>query len=156
MRPRQNGRHFPDDIFKCIFLNEKISISITISLKFVPKGQINDNPALVQIMAWSRPGDKPLLEPMMTNISDAIYTRPQWVPPFSLTEENNLLLWVFNKYKTAESLGTSSAMESWISGSLLSTMKIDDNYLHRLNVQITEMNGNTILCFLKYMQHVKG
>ena len=35
-------------------------------------------------------------------------------------------------------------------------MKIDDNYLHRLNVQITEMNGNTILCFLKYMQHVKG
>ena len=22
LRPRQNGRHFPDDIFKCIFLNE--------------------------------------------------------------------------------------------------------------------------------------
>ena len=31
---RQNGRHFPDDIFKCIFSNEKVCISIKISLKF--------------------------------------------------------------------------------------------------------------------------
>ena len=36
LRPRQNGRHFPDDTFKRIFLNENISISIKISLKFVP------------------------------------------------------------------------------------------------------------------------
>ena len=42
-----NGRHFPDDIFKCIFLNENVLISIKISLKFVPKGQINNIPALV-------------------------------------------------------------------------------------------------------------
>ena len=35
------------DIFKCIFLNENVLISITISLKFVPKGQINNIPALV-------------------------------------------------------------------------------------------------------------
>ena len=41
-----NGRHFPDDIFKCIFLDENVSISIKISLKFVPKGQINNIPAL--------------------------------------------------------------------------------------------------------------
>ena len=34
--PKQNGRHFPNDIFKCIFLNENVSISIQISLKFVP------------------------------------------------------------------------------------------------------------------------
>ena len=52
LRPRQNGRHFPDDIFKCIFLNEDVRISIQISLKFVPKGPINSIPALVQIMAW--------------------------------------------------------------------------------------------------------
>ena len=51
LRPRQNGRHFPDDIFKCIFLNENIWISIEISLKFVPKGQINNIPALVQMMS---------------------------------------------------------------------------------------------------------
>ena len=30
------------------------------SLRFVPKGPINKIPALVQIMAWRRPGDKPL------------------------------------------------------------------------------------------------
>ena len=63
--PRQNGRHFPDDIFKYIFLNEYIWILIKISLEFVPKGSINNIPALVQVMAWRRPGDKPLSEPMM-------------------------------------------------------------------------------------------
>ena len=45
--------------------NENIWISIKISPKFVPKGPINNIPALVQIMAWRRPGDKPLSEPMM-------------------------------------------------------------------------------------------
>ena len=51
LRPRQNGRHFADDTFTRIFLNENVRISIKISLKFVPKGPINNNPALVQIMA---------------------------------------------------------------------------------------------------------
>ena len=46
LTPRQNGRHFPDDIFKCIFLNESAWISIEISLEFVPKGPINNIPAL--------------------------------------------------------------------------------------------------------------
>ena len=40
LRPRQNGRHFPDDIFRCTFLNEHVWISIKISLKFVPKVRI--------------------------------------------------------------------------------------------------------------------
>ena len=40
LRPRPNRRHFPADIFKCIFLNEDVLISIKISLKFVHKGQI--------------------------------------------------------------------------------------------------------------------
>ena len=31
-----NGRHFAEDIFKCIFLNENVWIRIKISLKFVP------------------------------------------------------------------------------------------------------------------------
>ena len=51
LRLRQNGRHFADSIFKCIFLNENIWIPIKISLKFIPKGPINNIPALVQIMA---------------------------------------------------------------------------------------------------------
>ena len=65
LRPRKNGQHFSDNIFKCIFLNENVWISNTIWLKFVPKGPIDNNTALVQIMAWRRTGDKPLSEPMM-------------------------------------------------------------------------------------------
>ena len=45
LRPRQDGRHFVDDIFKCILLNEDILISINISLKFLPRGQLNNFPA---------------------------------------------------------------------------------------------------------------
>ena len=40
LRPRQNGRYFPDDNFKCIFLNENVWISIAVSLKFVPRVQL--------------------------------------------------------------------------------------------------------------------
>ena len=47
LRPRQNGRHFPDDIFKHILLNENVWISLKIPLKFVLKGPINNIPALV-------------------------------------------------------------------------------------------------------------
>ena len=47
LRTRQNGRHFADDPFKRIFLNETIAISIKISLNFFPKGPINIIPALV-------------------------------------------------------------------------------------------------------------
>ena len=36
-----------DDTFKCKFVNENILISIKMSLKFVPKGPINNMPALV-------------------------------------------------------------------------------------------------------------
>ena len=60
-----------DDTFKCKFVNENTLISITISLKFVPKGLINNIPALVQIMAWSHPSDKPLFETMMLQFTDA-------------------------------------------------------------------------------------
>ena len=80
LRPRQNEQHFADDIFKRIFVNENVWISIEISLKFVPKGPINNIPALVQIMAWRRSGDKPLSEPMMVSFPTHIcVTRPQWV-----------------------------------------------------------------------------
>ena len=80
LRPRQNGRHFADDTFKCIFLNENVWIPIKTPLKFVPKGPINNIPAMVQIMAWRRPGDKPLSGPMMVRLPTHIcVTRPQWV-----------------------------------------------------------------------------
>ena len=54
------------------------------SLKFVPKVRINNIPSLVQIMAWRRPGDKPLSEPMMVSLLTQIcVTRPQWVKSFA-------------------------------------------------------------------------
>ena len=82
LRPRQNGRHFADHIFKCIFLNKNVWFPIKISLKFVPKGQINKIPAMVQIMDWRRPGDKPLSEPMVVSLPTHICViRPQWVKP---------------------------------------------------------------------------
>ena len=80
LRPRQNGHRFPDDFFKGIFINENVWVSIKISLKFVLEGSISNIPALVQIMALRRPGDKPLSEPMVVNLlTHKCVTRPQCV-----------------------------------------------------------------------------
>ena len=115
----QNGGHFADSILKCIFfLNEKFCILIKVSLKFVPEdaieaarltlvfrrhiikislksvpeGPINIIPSLVQIMAWRRPGDKPLSEPMMVRLLMHIcVTLPQWVI-VSIGSGNGLML----------------------------------------------------------------
>ena len=73
LRPRQNGRHFTYNIFKCISLNENVWIVIEISLKFVSKGPINNIPILVQLMDWCRLGDKPLSEPTMVSLLMHIY-----------------------------------------------------------------------------------
>ena len=69
--PEQNGLRFANDIFRCIFLNEKFWILTKISLRFVPKGPIDYNPALIKIMAWRQIGDKPLSELMLTRFTDA-------------------------------------------------------------------------------------
>ena len=80
LRQRQNGCPFPDGILKCIFLDENEWIPIKISLKFDPKGPFNNIPALVPTMAWRRPGDKPLFEPIIVNLLTYIrVTRPQWL-----------------------------------------------------------------------------
>ena len=80
LRPRQNSRNVPDDIFKLIFLNANVLISIKISLKFIPKGPIHNVPALVQIMAWCRPGNKPLSKPtMIILLTHICVTQAQWV-----------------------------------------------------------------------------
>ena len=72
--------HWGRDNMAAIFLNENVIISTRISLKFVSKTPINNIPALVQIMAWRRPGDKPLSEPMMViSLTHICVTRPQWV-----------------------------------------------------------------------------
>ena len=100
-RPRQNGLHFADDIFKCIFFNENVWIPLKISLTFVPKDQINNIPALVQIMAWCRSGDKPFSEPMMVSfLTHICVTRPQWVNTLRQRQDgrhfpNNILKRIF-------------------------------------------------------------
>ena len=82
-RPKQDGCQFPDDIFKCIFVNETFWILIAISLRFVPRGPVNNIAALVQIMASRRPGGKPLSEPMMVSLLTHIcVTRPRWLKPW--------------------------------------------------------------------------
>ena len=86
-RPRQDGRHFADEILRCYFLNENVWIPIKISLKFAPKSPINNIPTLVQIMAWRRPGDKPLSEAIMVSLPTHIcVTWPQWVNLLTETE----------------------------------------------------------------------
>ena len=80
LRPKQNGRHFADDTFNLIFVNENVRISIKFTLKYVPKGPIDNIPASVQIMAWRRPGNKPISEPVMVSpLTHICVTRPQWV-----------------------------------------------------------------------------
>ena len=85
LRPKQYGRHFSDDSFNRIFLNEHVKISIEISQKFVPGGPNKNIPTLVQIMAWRRPGDKPLSEPMMVRLPTHICViRSQWVKTIAI------------------------------------------------------------------------
>ena len=86
LRLRQNGRHFADNLFKRIFLSENVWNSIKISPRFVPKCPIDNIPALVQMMAWHRPGAKPLSETMMVRLpTHMCVTRPQWVKMASYT-----------------------------------------------------------------------
>ena len=129
LRPRQNERHFADNTFKHIFMNKNVIILINISLKFVPKGLINNVPALVQIKAWCRPGDKPLSKPMMVNLLMHIcVTRPQWVNPlcwwynvvpflhfwFSPNLHNSHPIWI-SKCTPNVSVGWTYSFKTWFS-----------------------------------------
>ena len=103
LRPRQNGRHFADDTFNRIFVNENVRISIKFSLKFVPKGPINNIPALVQIMACRHPGDKPLFEPVMVSLLMHIcVTRPH--ASHMMSWDTNLYVWTISDISTYKTL----------------------------------------------------
>ena len=67
-RSRQNDRPLADDTLKRIFGNENVIISIKMSLKFVPEGQIHNIAAFVQIMTWCLVGAKPLSELMVIRL----------------------------------------------------------------------------------------
>ena len=66
---------------------------LNLSLKFAPKGSINNIPAQVQIMAWRRSGDKPLSEPMIVSLLTHIcVTRPR-LDNFSRVITTNVCTW---------------------------------------------------------------
>ena len=131
LRPRPNRRHFADDIFKCIFENENEWISPRISPKFVPKVRINNIPALVQIMAWRRPGDKPLSEPMMVNLPTHIcVSRLQLVKASPCPLQSLVVSWL------------------WVQAVDLTIdwpMKIDQSLSHKLTLHLTNIPQCTIL-----------
>ena len=68
--PEKNGRHSTAHFLKCILVSENFCVLIQISLKFVHKDPIDNNPASFQVMTWCWTGDKPLQEPMLTQFTD--------------------------------------------------------------------------------------
>ena len=68
LKPRENRRHFADNIFKYIFLDENVLIPLRIWLKFASKVPINNIPTLVQIMACRPIDAKPLSELMLLSL----------------------------------------------------------------------------------------
>ena len=60
-----------DDVFICIFMNEKFCNLTGISRKFVPKCPIDSKSVLIQVMTWRRAGDKPLPESVVAQFTDS-------------------------------------------------------------------------------------
>ena len=97
-RPRQNARHFPGDIFKCIFMNENVWMSNTRWLKFASKGSSDNDTALVQI-AYSVPSHY-LNQWWLTLVTHIFVTWSQWVTVFRdqfhewFFHRNENLVWI--------------------------------------------------------------
>ena len=78
--PHKNGCHFADDDFMYIFMNGKFCILIQISLKFVPKGLIDNQSALVQVMAWwHQPTNHYLNQRWPSSLTHICGTKGRWV-----------------------------------------------------------------------------
>ena len=73
---QKNGCHYAEDIFKCFYLTENYHNLIQISLKHIPKGPVVNKSSLIWVMAWHRTGNKPLFEPMMSQLTDAYMRHP--------------------------------------------------------------------------------
>ena len=53
-RPEQNGCHSANNIYKCISMKEMFCIFNLNSLKFLPKGLIDNKSSLFQVTSWCR------------------------------------------------------------------------------------------------------
>ena len=90
LKPRRNGRHFADDILKCIFLDENVCILIKISFKFLSNGPINTTVALVQIMVWCRL-DYQRIHSFLSLIELSLFDITALCGTFSCADEHRLL-----------------------------------------------------------------
>ena len=73
LRSEQNGCRFEHNIFNYIFVEENLCILVQIRLTFVLKGLIDNELALIQVMAWYQTGNRPFTEPLLIKIHDAIW-----------------------------------------------------------------------------------
>ena len=112
LRPRQNGRHFADDIFKSNSWMKMFEFRLKYHWSLFLKDPINNILALVQIMAWCRPGDKPLSEAMMVSLpTHTCVTRPQWVLTHNLI---SLLRYIMRSdYKTSYRLSPGHTVKNF-------------------------------------------
>ena len=105
-------------------------------LKFTPKGPINNNPALVLIMAWCRPGDKPLSEPTMIRLLTHIcVTQSYWVKtemirpiiPLALNHLNLQIICIWNIPKLFTSKKSNGSRGKWLQSFLATvfTLQLD-------------------------------
>ena len=88
--PGQNGHHFRRQHFQMNFHDWKFCISIRISLRFVPKGPIDNKWALVPVMALHRIGDKPLPESMLIQFTDAALESDEYRHIYAALERDEL------------------------------------------------------------------
>ena len=101
-----------DDNFKCIFLKENDRILIHISLKYVPRSPTDNKPALVQVMAWCRIGNKPLPELMQTHWCIYAALGGDELVTARCTPENYPCEWVTSYFAIREVLFTKQPQNS--------------------------------------------
>ena len=103
-RLRQNGHHFPEDISNAFSWMKMHEFRVRLHWSLFPRAQLTIFQHLVQIMAWRRPDDKTLSEPMMVSLLTHIcVTRPQWVKPYNhiyaqLFSIQTIYLWSVTMY----------------------------------------------------------
>ena len=98
MWPKQNGRHFADDVFKCIFLTENFWFSNNVWLKFVHRGSIENVPSFVQIMACRLAGASLYLNQRWSSLlTHTCVTRPRWVKGGKIIKRCVFSTWFYQK-----------------------------------------------------------
>ena len=101
LRLRQNGRHFLDDIFKCIFLNENVWIVPKISLNFIPEVRINN------IQAFSNNGLA------LTRWQAIIWTNDGWFTDTCMCHSASMSYWPLGEQDVIWKCSFQSCFTDW-------------------------------------------